>query len=580
MSTITTPVRGRATKRHSLMQWVDELTMFDEFAGAGGSSQGAARVPGIHLVFAANHNKWAIASHQANFPDVDHFDQNVQDTDITRFPYAAFFWASPACPEWTDAKGKKRTFDKSNQTTIFDGEPVSAEDQRAMRSRALMEEVPRYLRHWVGRGRPVLAGVVENVIQCRQWDEWKRWIDDFHSMGYETRVIAFNSMHATAPKSKRAPQSRDRLYVAYWRKELARKPDWNKWLRPRAYCPTCDDTVNAMQVFKNPKNDMGRYRTQYVYRCPRVTCRHQVVEPGVEAALAAIDWSIPAETIGARAERGDPLAANTVGRVNAGIVKYAGPITAEVAGNTFERRPGVRTWPITSPITTQTTTRTKAIAFPPLLVPNEGRDGKLARPATLPARTMTTRRETGLAFLPFVDTARNHADGTAITEPVATVSAGGNHHFLCSPPIGAMVLRNNGSKGDGSEHCTPVTEEFRTMTTKGHQSLAVWQHLLVPYYSNGQAYPATDPFGALSTRDRYALASATLDIDINDVLYRMLEPHEIGAAMAFAEDYIILGTSKAIKTMQYGNAVTPPVAEIIVSALCEAITQQDYELAA
>jgi len=54
-------------------------------------------------------------------------------------------------------------------------------------------------------------------------------------------------------------------------------------------------------------------------------------------------------------------------------------------------------------------------------------------------------------------------------------------------------------------------------------------------------------------------------------LFRMLEPHEIGAAMAFHAGYQVVG-SKRVKVRQYGNAVTPPVAEVIISALVEAIT--------
>jgi DNA (cytosine-5)-methyltransferase 1 len=44
--------------------------------------------------------------------------------------------------------------------------------------------------------------------------------------------------------------------------------------------------------------------------------------------------------------------------------------------------------------------------------------------------------------------------------------------------------------------------------------------------------------------------------------------------MAFAADYIVLG-NKRQKVQQLGNAVTPPVSEVIVSALVEAITGED-----
>jgi DNA (cytosine-5)-methyltransferase 1 len=113
---------------------------------------------------------------------------------------------------------------------------------------------------------------------------------------------------------------------------------------------------------------------------------------------------------------------------------------------------------------------------------------------------------------------------------------------------------------------TGVDEPARTLTAAGHQSLVTWEHLLVPYYGNGTARPVSEPVGTLSTRDRYALVRG--EVDIADVLFRMLEPHEIGRAMSFADSYVVLG-NKRERVRQYGNAVTPNAAEVILCALVE-----------
>jgi len=42
------------------------LTLYDEFAGVGGSSWGATRVPGVEVILAANHWDLAVESHAAN----------------------------------------------------------------------------------------------------------------------------------------------------------------------------------------------------------------------------------------------------------------------------------------------------------------------------------------------------------------------------------------------------------------------------------------------------------------------------------------------------------------------------------
>lgn len=546
------------------------LTIYDEFAGVGGSSRGATEVPGTELIFAANHKKDAVEDHARNFPNADHYEGDVARADIAKFPRADIFWASPSCPPWSNARGKRRDFDSSTQGVLFwEDEP----DPETKRARALMEEVPRYLQAMIRRGKPVLCGVVENVVECRKWDQWSRWLREVRCDGlYEVRVIAINSMHVKAPRSRRAPQSRNRLFVAYWLKSLGRTPDWNKWLRPRAYCKVCDTTVTALQVFKRQGVDMGAYgrNGQYWYRCPNVTCRGSIVEPEVMPAAAVIDWSIEARRI---ADRDEPLADATMERILRGIQRFATPFTVP-AGGTWRTEPVS----VEEPMPTRTTRETDALAVPPLLVPTEGRDGKVATSTEQPMRTQTARNETGLAIPPFQISLRGGGSKKTVygvDEPVGTISANGNHHGLVTP---AMVMRNNTPRGDAGQMCTPVSEPLRTLTTAGHQSLVTWQKLLIPYYGNGTARTVEDPVGTVTTRDRWSLAEVRDSVDLSDVRFRMLEPHEIGAAMAFPDTYIVTG-SKRDRVRKYGNAVTPPVAEVIVSALVEAVTGEPLEVA-
>lgn len=544
---------------------LSELTVLDQFSGCGGTMQGAAAVKYIRGILAANHHAQAIASHAANFPHIDHYQGDVQQTGIEFFPWAAIFLASPACPPWTDARGKKRDFDKSNQQVLFGEGP----DEQTSRNRLLMEEIPRYLRYWAAKGRPVLGGMVENVIQCRKWDQWGRWLAEIKALGYKVRVIAFNSMHARAVNTDNAPQSRDRLFIGYVHESVGREPDWDKWLRPNAHCPSCDETVRAIQVFKNPRNDMGRYKQQYAYRCPRTSCRNRIIEPEVLPAYAAIDWTLKGKRIG---DRDEPLAEATIARIVAGIQKHWAPLLAP-AGGTWRNE----ATSVFAPMPARTTRENDGLAVPPLMVPVEGRPGKVASPIGVPLRTQTARNETGLAIpAPFIVPLRGGGDkerARLASDPLATVTASGNHHGLVTPP--ALVMRNNTPRGDAGYLSTPVSEPMGALTTAGHQSLVAYErHMLVPYYGNGSAHPADEPMRTIPTRDRFALAEGTADIDVNDVLFRMLEPHEIQRGMAFADDYIVLG-NKRDKVRQLGNAVTPPVAEVIVSALVEAITGED-----
>src|SRR5258707_1170334 len=180
--------------------------MPDFFCGAGGSSQGATAIPGVTASLAANHWAKAIESHAANFPDTEHFMGDLHDADVAKFPGADLFWASPECPTWSQARGKQKDYDK--QPDLF-GETLP--DEATDRSRSLMWDVPRYLEAMQLRGRPVLAGVVENVTDVRDWIDWREWVRSIENLGYKTRLIALNSMHARPARTAYAPQSRDRL---------------------------------------------------------------------------------------------------------------------------------------------------------------------------------------------------------------------------------------------------------------------------------------------------------------------------------------------------------------------------------
>ncbi|GLY32014.1 DNA cytosine methyltransferase [Kineosporia sp. NBRC 101731] len=546
------------------------LRLNDWFCGAGGATQGAHTVPGVEPVLAANHNEQAIATHSANFPDVEHFRGDIKDLDVAGHPYAEIFWASPECTNWSVAKGKKVDYDGSKQPGLF-GDTEIEDD--VMRSRALMQDVIRYLEGMDLRQQPVLAGVVENVTDIRKWEHWHAWRSRIEKIGYRTRLIALNSMHAESTRAPRAPQSRDRLYLAYWHTKIGRDPDWDRWLRPSAHCPTCDRDVAAVQSWKKPGTDMGRYRQQYVYRCPTVSCRGQIVEPVFVPAAAAIDWTLPGTRIGDRAK---PLADKTLARIRAGIEKYARPISLEAAGNTFERRPGVRTWPMDEPLKTlhtsaskalavppmlmpaggtwndtgqplsqpmraRTTRETEGVLVPPLLVPVEGRDGKQAGAVAEHLRTMTTRNETGLLIPPFITELRGGgSDHRPISESLATITASGNHHGLVTMQAWAAMYGYD-SGALRNHHQMPMPTQT---TVQGDGVLT------------GQGLPA-----------------------VEDCLFRMLEPHEIHAGMAFVPGYIVLG-SKRDKVKQLGNAVTPPVAEVLVSALVECISGEPIERAA
>jgi len=59
----------------------------------------------------------------------------------------------------------------------------------------------------------------------------------------------------------------------------------------------------------------------------------------------------------------------------------------------------------------------------------------------------------------------------------------------------------------------------------------------------------------------------------------MLTPDEIKVGMAFTADYVLLGTKRE-QVKQAGNAVTPPAARDLGTAVAEALLDADWQRAA
>lgn len=504
---------------------------------------------------AANHWDLAVQTHNKNHPGADHDCADISQVNPRRYPATDLLWGSPECTNHSQAKGKKR----GDQLPDLFGDVLP--DAAAVRSRATMWDIPRFLEVGKVRGRPYRGFVVENVVEVRQWLYFDAWRMALEAAGYCLHFVCLNSAYAQGFGAP-APQSRDRAYIL-GHLVGGRCPDLNKWTRPRAWCSTCSQVVNAMQAWKRfDRPAWGRYRTQYVYRCPNVACRNQVVEPGYLPAASVIDWTHLGERIG---DRQRALAPKTIDRIRAGLRRYGGPITLEAAGHTFERHPGVRTWSVTDPLKTVHTTISKALACPPLILPVEGRDGIAGRPADQPLRTQTSRLETAL-LVPAGGTWNDTAIPTS--EPFRTRTTRDTEAILMPA---AFVMRNNTPRpGDAGYLSTPVSEPLRALTTTGHQSLVRMPWMVVDY--NGPARPISDPLPTQTTVEGDGLCS--IEDAIDDCLFRMLTPGEIQGAMAFAAEYEVLG-NKREQVRQLGNAVTPPAARDLIAALSEAITGEE-----
>lgn len=515
------------------------ITVTDQFCGAGGSSQGvrriSSRIPGVEVKLAMNHWKLAIETHNTNFPDTIHDCTDISAADPRRYFSTDILITSPECTNHTLAKGVKRA---KAQIDLFNSGKL---DPAAERSRATMWDVPRFAEY-----HDYNIIIVENVVDAREWIMYDAWLQAMHALGYRHKAVYLNSMffHPT-------PQSRDRMYIVFWKKGN-REPMLD--FRPVARCHRCEKDIRAIQRWKNPAKQFGKYRKQYIYVCPG--CGSEVM-PYFYAAFNCIDWSNIGTRIG---DRKRPLNENTIRRIEYGLKKYGSqslyvsnyspgfckPVTQAVGSvTTQDHHSLLHPFVINDQQTTGIDCRVRGVEeniqtvtgnwqfkliTPFILKEEHTRHINMMRSVDEPLQTHTTRQSMALVT-PFITEMNRTGKGRSVIEPLSTIMAGGNHHGL-------------------------VTDES-------------WRSFLTYFYGNAQASGMDEPAGTIPTRDRIALLSHK-EPKIEDCYFRMLRPDEIKLAMAFDRDYVILGNQKD-QVRQCGNAVTPPAMEWLVERGIESL---------
>lgn len=512
------------------------LTVTDQFCGAGGSSQGIRNLSrkmggGLEVKLALNHWQLAIETHNTNFPETLHDCTDLSACDPRRYPKTNMLITSPECTNHSLAKGKKR----KQRADLF-----TSLDPAEERSRATMWDVPRFAEY-----HDYELIIVENVVDARYWVMWDAWLKAMHMLGYNHKCVYYNSMHAHP-----TPQSRDRMYVVFWKKGN-KAP--NLELRPVGYCTKCCRDTETFQSWKKPNVTWGKYRQQYVYRCP--VCSTQV-EPYYYAAFNCIDWSIPGTRIG---DRKKPLSENTIKRIEYGIEKYwtkpqiittryTSGLECRVRAadeDTLPTQPGDQSHAILNPLiinvlnsqtrqnlnnvvrgtmdkslSTQTTIPGLHILTPLITNGEYSFDRNKIRDAVNEQGYTQTTRATNGIVMPFIVENKGQSKSREITKPLGCVTTRDYHAIISSESMRSFIAQYYGKGYTVSD----IKETTRTF----------------------------------STRDRSALITPGKKPKLEDCYYRMLLPHEVKLGMAFDQDYVVLGNSKE-QVKQLGNAVTPPV---------------------
>jgi DNA (cytosine-5)-methyltransferase 1 len=595
---------------------ISGITCIDNFCGAGGSTTGL-KAAGIEVTHAANHWARAIETHNTNHPEVDHSCVDLHQERPFNFPRTTVAWFSPSCTHHSPSGGRKRKNRNQLNLLLDQKQP----DPAAERSRMTAWQVVDFAEY-----HRYEAVMVENVVEfALDWELYDNWLAAMDKLGYNHQEIYFNSMFAGVP------QSRDRIYIVFWRKGN-RAPNLN--FCPPARCREHGE-IFAVQAWKNPMKRRGKYgkRNQYIYVCPQ--CGVEVVpyrRPAREAIDWSIP-TVRIGDRAARGLR--PLSENTLRRIRVGLERLVVPYLVHqghwsepgrvyttdspmptqttkremaIAMPPFFVHRGYSTDPqydrvpsVDEPSPTQTTSAKLYIAQPFI---DAGRTWNVPTSVDEPTHTVLSGGPQMSLLQPgaFLDVARANTLPTDIQDPSATVTTGRNLSLI-EPPA---FMVQNGHFEEGRERSVSIDLPAPTQTTwRGNAITTVpflaayhggrdavqscdepaWtiatnnqfgvvestpDPFLCNYNGNGGAAEVSQPSPTMRTTQGHCLVEPNWNALVEECGYRMLQAHEAKWLMGFPVDYILLGTQEE-QFKQAGNAVTPPVAEMIGRAVFESL---------
>lgn len=484
------------------------IVAVDLFCGAGGTSTGLALAAGaigaeIDLI-AVNHWNIAVETHAANHPRAEHHCATLEGLE-----------------PW-DVLGRGRRLDLlvaspecTHHSSARGGVPMS--DQ----SRASAWHVVR----WVEALKPS-AVLIENVPEFETWGPlgvngrplkskagttFRAWVDALRSLGYTVDRRILNAADYGDATTRR------RLFVVAVRGRCA----------PPFPSPTHTKDVALRDLFTPAPLKPWR------------------------AAREIIDWTLPSRSIFGR-ER--PLAESTMRRIEEGLRRFGGANAEPFLAMMTHGRDKGRVRDTDDPLPTITCAKRGEIALiEPMLLGQQS--GGVARLTTEPSPTVAGKGAIALAeFIVGQGGPTGSGRPRDVDDPLKTVLAE-NRHSLVQPFVLAPLGRGRGNAPRAIDQPVPTITASRGGGT-------VVEPVLVPYYGNGRARPVSVPVGTLTTHDRFALVEGSR----LDIMLRMLQPHELSAAMSFPADYKFAG-NKGDVVRQIGNAVPVGVARSLARSI-------------
>ena len=242
-------------------------------------------------------------------------------------------------------------------------------------------------------------------------------------------------------------------------------------------------------------------------------------------AREIIDWERKGQSIFRRKK---PLSANTLRRIAAGLRKFGGQ-NAE-----------------------------------PFLVMLYGTND--VRTVDLPTPTVTSGGQHIALAEPFITHITHHGERAShsIDKPVPTITTAHRGELALVEPF--ITSYHAGETKNNDNRNVAVSDPLPTQDTSNRFALV--EPFICKYYGTGGARSLQEPLDTVTTKDRFLLVEPKTGRAVAelDILFRMLQPEELAAAMSFPKDYQFTG-NRGDQVKQIGNAVPVQLARAHAKAL-------------
>lgn len=217
--------------------------------------------------------------------------------------------------------------------------------------------------------------------------------------------------------------------------------------------------------------------------------------------------------------------------------------------------------PVSEPMNTVLTRDHMALVEPFITTLAHGGHDMRARSVKDPIPTQSAHNQFALVE-PFLIKQHFDRDVASVNEPLPTL-VGRNCSYLAEP---FLVPRHHEAPGQAPRVHSSAAP-LPTLTAENNPMLC--EPMLVPYYGSARGCtPVSNPLPTATSKHRFALVTIEGQEYALDIRLRMLQPHELAAAMGF-DDYQFTGT-KTDQVRQVGNAVSVRTAEALCMAALSA----------